>query len=273
MNTGVYIITGATGAIGTEVLRSLAIHDEKVIVGCRDMEKGNKICNEIIRETGNQHIFPELLSLDSFQSIRKFALSIGKRNLLVKGIINNAGIKCSQYTLTQDGFETTIGVNYLSQMLLTELLLPMVVPHANIVFTISVTRKIHKFQDIHLHETKEQFSQLGTYGRSKLALTAYAAYLHAKYGDNVQIKCADPGIVNSDMISMNKWYDPIANIFFRPFISSPKQGAKAILRALQSNKSGQIFTRHRTFPIDTPIIPESLLTASYRIVGLNTKNL
>lgn len=69
----------------------------------------------------------------------------------------------------------------------------------------------------------------------------------------ISVNAADPGIVDSDMITMHSWVDPLANLFFRPFISSPRKGAIGAIYAASApdtdNITGEIFTKHRHTPI------------------------
>ncbi|MBQ7823667.1 MAG: oxidoreductase, partial [Bacteroidaceae bacterium] len=39
------------------------------------------------------------------------------------------------------------------------------------------------------------------------------------------VNAADPGIVNTKMITMEQWFDPLTDILFRPFIKTAEQGA------------------------------------------------
>ena len=55
------------------------------------------------------------------------------------------------------------------------------------------------------------------------------------------MECADPGIVNTNMITLNRWFDRIADVVFRPMISSPSEGAQSTLKALEATESGLIF--------------------------------
>ena len=43
---------------------------------------------------------------------------------------------------------------------------------------------------------------------------------------------ADPGIVSTDIITMHQWFDPLTDIFFRPFIRTPMQGASTAVGLL-----------------------------------------
>ena len=70
---------------------------------------------------------------------------------------------------------------------------------------------------------------LKNYGSTKLLLWRYSIELSKKCGDKIVVEMADPGVVNTGIITMHRWYDPLADLFFRPFIKSPERGAKAII--------------------------------------------
>ena len=40
---------------------------------------------------------------------------------------------------------------------------------------------------------------------------------------------ADPGVVDTGMITMHRWFDPLTDLLFRPLIKSPEQGARTAL--------------------------------------------
>jgi hypothetical protein len=61
---------------------------------------------------------------------------------------------------------------------------------------------------------------------------------------------ADPGIVNSNMIHMNRWFDPLADIFFRPFCNNPQKGAIPALNALQSQDTGLYYVGKDKKPVN-----------------------
>ena len=41
----------------------------------------------------------------------------------------------------------------------------------------------------------------------------------------ITVNAADPGIVSTNIITMHQWFDPLTDLFFRPFIRTPKKGA------------------------------------------------
>ena len=46
----------------------------------------------------------------------------------------------------------------------------------------------------------------------------------------IGVFAADPGIVDTNMITMHRWFDPIADLLFRPLIKTPEQGAETALQ-------------------------------------------
>ena len=160
-------------------------------------------------------------------------------------LVNNAGIMCKYHTLTEDHMETTLATNYLGPYLLTRLLLPMMSPrNRKIVNTVSCTYRIGKISRTFFDTAPERYGRFRAYSNSKLALLLFSQELLFRHAaQNVQVAAADPGVVNTPMISMQAWFDPLADLFFRPFIKTPEQGAQAILSALCSNSSN-LFIYH-----------------------------
>ena len=95
--------------------------------------------------------------------------------------------------------------------------------------------------------TGVQTCALPIYARSKRALTAFAVFLSkTELGNRIKINCADPGVVDSDMIRMSRWFDGIADVLARPFMSTPKKGALSALSALNAKESGYIYHNSAT---------------------------
>lgn len=69
-------------------------------------------------------VYFERLDTGSMASVRKFAETIKTKFTRIHLLLNNAGIMAVPYTLTEDGFESQLAVNYLGHFLLTHLLLP-----------------------------------------------------------------------------------------------------------------------------------------------------
>ena len=66
----------------------------------------------------------------------------------------------------------------------------------------------------------------------------------------ITVNAADPGIVSTNIITMHQWFDPLTDLFFRPFIRTPKQGASTavglLLDEAVAGVSGQLYaSSHR----------------------------
>ena len=227
------IITGATGGIGKELVRMLAIDKIPMILACRDIHKA-----ETLR---SQYPYAQIriqeLDLSSLESIEKFATSI--EGIKISALINNAGIIASQFELTKDGCEMNAAVNYFGVWALTNRLINSIESDGSIINIVSCTVKVCSVDDYFVeqsykYETGLSYNRLKRYGESKRALLLSSAEMASRFND-IRVIAVDPGIVNTNIITMKKWFDPLANIFFRPFIKSPKQGALPIYRALNDN--------------------------------------
>ncbi|MDD2962101.1 MAG: SDR family NAD(P)-dependent oxidoreductase [Muribaculaceae bacterium] len=260
-----FIITGATGSIGQEIALALARTKKPIILACRNQQKAEALKARIIDETSNKNIFFIPLLLEDKDSIANFAKRLAEDEISVYALVNNAGVMKRRYETNKDGQEMTFAVNYIGTLLFTFAVMPFIVKNGHIVFTTSVTRRLYMPSSIELNENRERFTQLGTYGRSKSALTHFAMSMANCYKD-YRINCVDPGIVDSNMITMRRWYDPVADVIFRPFINSPRNGAIPALKAITLKSSGNIITRRlvRPIPYDMYDVAHNHLIASTR---------
>ena len=128
MNKDYYIVTGANGSIGQAITEALAAQNLPVVMGCRNIAKSQPIRQRIIEKTGNSDILLLPLDLASFQSISHFCKQLTETGISIKALVNNAGVMCKDFGKTVDGFETSIGVNYIGTVFLTESLIPLMHP-------------------------------------------------------------------------------------------------------------------------------------------------
>ena len=252
LSGGHIIVTGASGSIGAEVVKSLLRKNYSIIMTCRNLEKCETVKKNILLELKGKEEFISIEELDlgSFASIRKFVETISQKNIRIRGLMNNAATLNRQFSLTPEGFENTVGVNYIGIYLLTKLLLPILEENSVIVNVTSMSTN-PKRVDKHFFEfTPDKFTQLGSYSQSKTALMLFTASLSERTQGKFFVNAADPGIVDSNMITLHRWFDPLADLFFRPLIKSPKKGTISLINALCSNQSGKLFlgTRNKLIP-------------------------
>lgn len=242
---GYAVVTGATGAIGSQIALGLAERGYPLWLACRSRQKAEPLIEQCLTY-GSPDVKFLPLELADEASVRAAAGVLSDFGSPLAGLINNAGIMQRHWQADSHGRELTMLVNYWHTRLFTELALPLIADGGAVVSTTSLTRFWPGRSD-RLDVDAKHFSQLGTYGLSKKALTKWMRSMaHEPEGRRLRINCADPGIVSTPMISMHRWFDPMADLLFRPFIRSPRQGAIPALRAWSSPASGSIFCLRAT---------------------------
>lgn len=224
------IVTGANGGIGKEITLGLARRGHRVIMACRNTDAAENVRQEIIAASGNRCIEVWPLDLTSFEHVRTFAERMRQDGEKVQLLVNNAGIMCRDFSVTEDGFETMTQVNYMGPYLLTRLLLPVMQRGAMIVNTSSCTYRLGKVENDFFQADARNYALFRIYGNAKLAVLLFTVELAERCREmEIGVNAVDPGVVNTNMITMHRWFDPLADLFFRPFIRSPRQGADTTL--------------------------------------------
>lgn len=232
------IITGASGSMGAAAAESLASEGWRVIMACRNLEKAERIRSGIVSRHPSAEIEAVHLDLSSLSSVQKFAETMKDESIDV--LFNNAGTICREWSMTEDGYERTFQVNFVGPALLSLLLSDKL---ERIVSMVSLTCSLTGIAPGYSGDSKDGFSQLGTYARSKLSLFLFTLELGRRKG--LDVKLSDPGIVNSNMITMGRWFDPLADILFRPFCSSPEKGVRPALNAIRTDGMGPGYYKGR----------------------------
>ncbi|KAJ7143694.1 short-chain dehydrogenase [Mycena epipterygia] len=119
------VVTGSNRGVGFEAAKHFAeMNVERLILACRNVEAGNTAAKEIAAATGCRSVTCWPLDLGSFASVREFATRIEDEKIRVDILVGNAAILTSKFATTDDNWERMLQVNYMSNVLLTILLLP-----------------------------------------------------------------------------------------------------------------------------------------------------
>jgi len=190
------IVTGATNGVGLGTARALVRAGAHVILAVRNLDLGAQRAAEMGGDTAVVK-----LDLADQSSVRAFPdLLEGDVDILV----NNAGLVAQTRSETVDGFEMTMGTNFLGPFALTNLLFGRV--RSKI---INVGSNSHKsssiaFDDPHLRSRK--WSSLPAYGRSKLAVMLWGLELDRRLREansSVSSFLTEPGWVASNLSNVS----------------------------------------------------------------------
>lgn len=234
------VITGGNTGIGKETAMDLATRGAKVIIGCRNLEKGQAAVQEIQTRSGNEKVFVEKLDLSSLASVRQFADGILKNEPRLDILINNAGVMGCPYQMTEDGLEMQFGVNHIGHFLLTLLLLDLM-KQSGPSRIINVSSLAHRFgtgvinfDDINAEKDYDPFA---AYQQSKLANILFTRELSVHLEDtNVTVNALHPGLVNTDI----QRHSFISGLVFFPlrwyFFKTAEQGAQTTIHCAVSEE-------------------------------------
>lgn len=228
----VVIVTGATSGLGKETARVIAGKNAEVIMAVRNIEKGEKVANEIRNQFNSSSVEVRKLDLSSLNSIRVFAESFIRDYKRLDILINNAGIMMCPYSKTTDGFEIQMGTNHFGHFALTGLLMPLIMKteESRIV---SVSSMAHSWGDIDftdLNWEDRTYNTQKAYGDSKIA-NLYFVYELARIlknkGSDIKVIAVHPGWTATNL----QRHSGIMNSLNRVFAQKVDMGVLPTLRA------------------------------------------
>ena len=191
------IVTGATNGVGLATATALARAGAHVILAVRNLELGAQRAAEMGGETS-------VLKLDLADqaSVRAFpGLFDGDVDILV----NNAGLVAQHRSDTVDGFEMTLGTNFLGPFALTNLLFDRVRSKIINVGSDAHKRATIGLDDLHLRS--HNWSSFPAYARSKLAVMLWGLELDRRLreaGSPVSSYLTHPGWVSSNLTNVSE---------------------------------------------------------------------
>lgn len=278
MDRRTLVITGASDGIGAAAARQLAGPGHRLLLVGRSPEKTAAVAEEI----GAEHFVADFARLDEVRRLAE-ELSEATREDGIDALANNAGGIFGERTPTVDGFEKTLQVNHLAPFLLTNLLLPRLLPGgASVITTSSIGHRLFGHLDLDDLDNARRFSARKAYGDAKLANVLFTRSLHARFHDEGLSSAAfHPGIVRTSFAagstSAMRWIYQSALSRFVPMIG-PEQGG-AILAWFLTGTAGSTWTSGRYYDQDRPTarvnpqaddldLAEALWRRSAELVGL-----
>lgn len=226
------VVTGASSGIGAVTAGELSRAGAKVVLGVRDVAKGEAAAARMAGETDVRR-----LDLTDLASVREFAGGwAGHLDIL----INNAGIMMVPAGRTADGFELQIGTNHLGHFALTNLMLPQIT--GRIVTVTSDLHKIGKIKVDDLNWENRTYKPLGAYCQSKLANVLFTLELQrrlASSGSVVRAIAAHPGVAETNLIShVGGFQGAVSKLFLGPITQDGEHGALPTLYAATQDIPG-----------------------------------
>ena len=274
------LITGADGGIGREITKALAKKGAAIVMACIDLNDARPVYESIKLESGNANVEMMQINLASLASIREFANELSRKYNQLHVLINNAGIFRAEREETQDGFEATMGVNYLGPFLLTNLLLPMLkqAPEARIV-NVASNAYVQGKIDLDDPHFKSKYKSFKAYATSKLAVVLFTMEIAERLKDtSVTANALHPGQASTEIwnVQPEKWYQPLVNKIMKRFTNSPEAAAQTSIYLASSDEvqgvTGEYFDKKKLKAISPKYkdsqLQKALWALSEKLTGL-----
>ncbi len=246
----VFLITGANSGLGYETSKFLLERGATVVMCCRDLVKGEKAKQGLLKFNFPGKIEIVELDLSDLENVDKFSEYIKSKFNSLDVLINNAGIMAPPKTFSKQGFEIQFAVNHLAHMSLTLELLPML-EEKNNSRVVTVTSGVQYFGNIQWDDLQGdlKYDRWASYAQSKLANVMFGLELNSKLKERnskTSSLLAHPGFARTNLqpksVEANKsWQEKLAYKLMDPMFQSARMGALPQITAatLSSAKGGE----------------------------------
>ena len=203
-----FLVTGANTGLGYETAFELAKKSANVILTGRNEAKLLAARDRIAAQIPSAHLDIGVLDLNSIASIKAYVEGFVQSGQALDVLINNAGVMFPPPGLTEDGFETQFGVNFIGHYVLTALLFPVLKrsPHGRIVTLSSMAHRNGKidFDNLKLEKPFDKFRE---YSQSKVADLMFAFELQRQidaHGLRIISTACHPGVSKTELLRTDK---------------------------------------------------------------------
>ncbi|HXB66547.1 MAG TPA: oxidoreductase [Solirubrobacteraceae bacterium] len=215
------IVTGANSGLGLVCARELARRGARVVMACRNTDKGAAAKAEIEREVPGAQLEVVALDLASLASVREFAEQFHAHHDCLDLLLNNAGVMAPPRQVTDDGYELQLGTNLLGHFALTAQLIGAMEGRED-ARVVTLSSNAHKMGRIDFDDLQSQrrYSRWRAYGQSKLADLMFALELDRRLraaGSTVKSLAAHPGYAATNLQSaaapaLDRWVMVVTNV-------------------------------------------------------------
>ena len=268
----VILVTGATGGIGFLTASMLAARGATLLVTGRDPEHGAAAVHRMRQTAGHDRV--DFLRVDhsTIAGNEDLATAVSRRVDRLDILVNNVGGIYPTRTLTADGIEMTLAINFLAPFVLTQELLPLLsAPHgeARCLNVVSSSYKMTKgdpFQDL---QAETGYVSILVHGRAKLLTLIWTMALGRGGIENGLVATAvNPGMAWTPMTrsltpeTVPAWRHifPIVQFFQRR--ADPSLAARhceELVLAGADTVAGKYFDKAREVVIDKRLTDPELL--------------
>ncbi|CAK7214964.1 hypothetical protein SCUCBS95973_002315 [Sporothrix curviconia] len=198
----IYLVTGGNAGIGKATVTALASHGARVYMGARSVQKAEAAIKDIKAVASDADIRILQLDLNNLSSVVAAAKKFKASETELHGLINNAGVMGTEFSMTADGFESQFQVSAIT-------------PTQGAVRIVNVSSAGHNIftlkEGVRLEDTSlKAEGSMTRYGQSKLANILHSKQLNQLYGTKRDVKAhpaeiwtasVHPGTVSTELLN------------------------------------------------------------------------
>ena len=215
------LITGATSGIGRALAHIVAERHAPLIVHGRDRQRGEALVEELRQIAGDSTVELVIADLASQAEIASMAKELSQKHVSLHALVNNAGVRAKERSVSKDGLEMNLAVNHVAPFLLVRELADSLAA-GNGGRVINLNSMMHRraaldWEDLN---SEKNFSPTLTYANSKLLslMTTYA-WARRLLDRKVTVNAYDPGLVRTHS------FEGLMKIFAPLIAKAPKTAA------------------------------------------------
>jgi len=236
LNGKTYVVTGTTSGTGFEAAKILLSKGAKVVMLNRNPKKAEDTMAALKKELGNDIDVSNItMDLAEQTSVKKAAEEVLKEVSQIDALMCNAAIaQVPKQTITTDGWESQMGVNYFGHFTLQGLLYPLLEKSKGRIVSVGsmgydMGIKTINFDDLNWDK---KYNPNDAYSQSKLAqiMTIYELQNRLEAAGKTAVKAyaCHPGAANTNLINTSGSF--MMRVIFKlmkmtPLVQSAEKGA------------------------------------------------
>ncbi len=231
----VILITGGNAGLGYQASFELAKRGAKVVIACRDKEKGQKAINSITVQLPSAKLDTIPLNLIDLDSIKRFSEIFIRKYSRLDVLLNNAGVvNLVNREVTSNNHEMHMATNHFGHFALTGKLFPLLTGTKNsrVVTVSSWAWKSGTIDFEDLNWVKRPYHRIKAYSDSKLANLLFMLQLQKKFevaGASSISVAAHPGLSSTERQQSS--YTGITKKLVKLLATPATKGCLPMLRA------------------------------------------
>jgi WW domain-containing oxidoreductase len=195
LSSKTFLVTGCATGLGFETMRVLCLRNATVLACARSTERAREACAKV---AGGKCV-PLACCLDDPASVRQCVAQIKAQNIVLDGIIANAGIMSLPALELVQGWERQFMTNHVGHFILVTGLVDNLAPDARVVVTSSEGHVLAKTGWLDNLDGSRGYDAWGAYGASKGSNILFSNELAARFALDAQTRRTSnslhPGII------------------------------------------------------------------------------